>query len=252
MDQAEFRKMLLECLSDSSIKNEIIKLLGDDSVAAQTEEYEKRIRELEDALAKAGEIQSQYERLKADFDELTAKSEAAKHSLEDKEKKITELADTITQLSNAGNDSEKLSADRIARLTRELEEVKAASSEKDGKLAEFDSLKASIAEKDSKISELTASETALKGQVQSLTSAAENMKAQLSSTDSEKDSEISRLTHELTEVTAGLERSRSLRLKMQKLQRSCQRQRIRWLLLSPRLLRRIPSLREAYPIWRQG
>lgn len=185
MDVVEFRSLLIESLKDNDTKSELLKLLSDDNVSEQLKAYEEKIRSLEEAAKSAEE---KYKELLSDYNDLSGTSAAVKLEAENKDKKIAELNETINKLKTGESDAEKISADRIARLTSEVDELKSA-----------------VSSKDTKISELTASETALKAQVQSLTAAGDDMKKQLESTGSEKNSEIARLTEKVTSLTAELE-----------------------------------------------
>lgn len=185
MDVVEFRSLLIESLKDNDIKSQLLKLLSDDNVSEQLKAYEDKIKALEES-GKAAE--EKYKNLLSDYNDLSGTSAAVKLEAEGKDKKIAELNDAIEKLKAGGSDAEKISADRIARLTAEVEE-----------------LKASVSSKEAKVSELTASENALKAQVQSLSSASDDMKKQLESSGSEKASEIARLTEKVTSLTAELE-----------------------------------------------
>lgn len=185
MDVVEFRSLLIESLKDKDIKSELLKLLSDDNVSEQFKAYEDKIKALEESAKSAEE---KYKNLLSDYNDLSGTSAAAKLESEGKDKKIAELNETIEKLKSGESDAEKISADRIARLTSEVDELKAA-----------------VSAKDAKVSELTASESALKAQVQSLSAAGDDMKKQLESTGSEKDSEIARLTEKVTSLTAELE-----------------------------------------------
>lgn len=185
MDVVEFRSLLIESLKDKDIKSELLKLLSDDNVSEQLKAYEDKIKALEESAKSAEE---KYKNLLSDYNDLSGTSAAVKLEAENKEKKIAELNEAIDKLKSGESDAEKISADRIARLTSEVDELKAA-----------------VSAKDAKVSELTASEAALEAQVQSLTAAGDDMKKQLDSTGSEKDSEIARLTEKVTALTAELE-----------------------------------------------
>lgn len=193
MDVVEFRSLLIESLKDKDIKSEFLKLLSDDNVSEQLKAYEEQIKELEAKLKESSESsEEKYKKLLSDYNDLSGTSTAAKLESEGKDKKIAELNETIEKLKSGESDAEKISADRIARLTAEVDELKAA-----------------VSAKDAKVSELTASETALKAQILSLTTAEDDMKKQLESTGSEKDSEIARLTEKVTALTAELENEKA-------------------------------------------
>ncbi|MGN0637153.1 MAG: hypothetical protein ACI4J0_02180 [Huintestinicola sp.] len=185
MDVVEFRSLLIESLKDKDIKSELLKLLSDDNVSEQLKAYEDKIKALEESAKSAEE---KYKNLLSDYNDLSGTSAAVKLEAEGKDKKIAELNETIEKLKSGESDAEKISADRIARLTSEVDELKAA-----------------VSAKDAKVSELTASETALKAQIDSLTAAGDDMKKQLESSGSEKNSEIARLTEKVTALTAELE-----------------------------------------------
>lgn len=189
MDVVEFRSLLIESLKDNDIKSQLLKLLSDDNVSEQLKVYEDKIKELEAKLAESGKAaEEKYKDLLSEFNDLSGTSAAVKLESESKDKKIAELNEAIDKLKSGESDAEKISADRIARLTAEVEELKAA-----------------VSSKEAKVSELTASESALKAQVQSLASASDDMKKQLESSGSEKASEIARLTEKVTALTAELE-----------------------------------------------
>ena len=189
MDVVEFRSLLIESLKDNDIKSQLLKLLSDDNVSEQLKVYEDKIKELEAKLAESGKAaEEKYKDLLSEFNDLSGTSAAVKLESESKDKKIAELNEAIDTLKSGESDAEKISADRIARLTAEVEELKAA-----------------VSSKEAKVSELTASESALKAQVQSLASASDDMKKQLESSGSEKASEIARLTEKVTALTAELE-----------------------------------------------
>ena len=185
MDVVEFRSLLIESLKDNSIKSELLKLLSDDNVSEQLKAYEEKIKELESSIEAADK---KYKDLLSDYNDMTGTSSAVKLESENKDKKIAELTKALDDLKSGESDAEKISADRIARLT-----------------AEVDELRGSASSKDTKISELTASESALKSQLQTLTAAGDDMKKQLESSGSEKDSEIARLTEKVTVLTTELE-----------------------------------------------
>ena len=185
MDVVEFRSLLIESLKDKDIKSELLKLLSDDNVSEQLKAYEDKIKTLEESAKSAEE---KYKNLLSDYNDLSGTSAAVKLEAEGKDKKIAELNETIEKLKSGESDAEKISADRIARLTSEVDELKAA-----------------VSAKEAKVSELTASENSLKAQIQSLSAAGDDMKKQLESTGSEKDSEIARLTEKVTSLTAELE-----------------------------------------------
>ena len=177
MDFAEFQKMLLDSLRDDNIKSQFLKLLSDDGVAAEIERYENLVKELEEKLAKSSkEAEEKYSSLLSEFNDLSGTSAAVKLESENKDKRIAEL------------DSAKIASDRIARLTNEV-----------------DSLRNEAGEKDKRIAELTASENYLKAQLTASSSAADDMRKQLESTGSEKDSEIGRLNEKLAAVTSEFE-----------------------------------------------
>ncbi len=189
MDVVEFRSLLIESLKDNDIKSELLKLLSDDNVSEQLKAYEDKIKELEAKLEESAKsAEEKYKNLLSDYNDLSGTSAAVKLESESKDKKIADLNDAIEKLKSGESDAEKISADRIARLTSEVDELKSA-----------------VSAKDVKVSELTASESALKAQIQSLTAAGDDMKKQLESTGSEKNSEIARLTEKVTTLTAELE-----------------------------------------------
>lgn len=193
MDVVEFRSLLIESLKDNDIKSELLKLLSDDNVSEQLKAYEDKIKELEAKLEESAKsAEEKYKNLLSDYNDLSGTSAAVKLESEGKDKKIAELNDAIEKLKSGESDAEKISADRIARLTSEVDELKSA-----------------VSAKDAKVSELTASESALKAQIQSLTAAGDDMKKQLESTGSEKNSEIARLTEKVTTLTAELETEKS-------------------------------------------
>ena len=193
MDVVEFRSLLIESLKDNDIKSELLKLLSDDNVSEQLKAYENKIKELEAKLEESAKsAEEKYKNLLSDYNDLSGTSAAVKLESEGKDKKIAELNDAIEKLKSGESDAEKISADRIARLTSEVDELKSA-----------------VSAKDAKVSELTASESALKAQIQSLTAAGDDMKKQLESTGSEKNSEIARLTEKVTTLTAELETEKS-------------------------------------------
>lgn len=206
MDFAEFKRMLLEALKESSIKSEVLKLLSDDGVSARIEEYEKKIAELTEKLEQSAlDADIKYKELSGKLNESEAAAAAVRTELEAKEKQIADLSESLAKAASMETDSQKIAEDRIARLTRELDEMRSSAAEKDAKLSELDALKAASAEKDAKISDLTASETALKAQLSSLSAAADDMKSHLESSDSEKNAQISKLTEKVTALTAELE-----------------------------------------------
>ncbi len=190
MDFSEFQKMLLESLRNESVKSELLRLLSEENVSAEIEGYVNKIKELEEQLSKASkESEEKYSSLLAEFNDLSGTSAAVKLESENKDKTIAELNERLSAFTASGNDSEKISADRIARLTEEL-----------------DKLKTDYAEKEKKLTELSKSEAALKSKLSESGNAAEEMKKQLESSGSEKDKEISRLTEKTESLSAELEK----------------------------------------------
>lgn len=206
MDFAEFQKMLLESLKNNDIKSEMLKLLSDDNVSEQLESYEKKIKELEQKLAESSEAaDKKYSELLSEFNDISGTSAAIKLELEDKNKIIDELNGTIAKMNASGSDSEKIAADRISRLTKEL-----------------DDLKADLAAKESRISALSSSENSLKAQIQSLSGANDNMKKQLDNSDSEKNAEIVRLNEKITSLSADLENEKKIAAQKSEAAQSCE------------------------------
>ena len=125
MDVVEFRSLLIESLKDNSIKSELLKLLSDDNVSEQLKAYEDKIKELESSIEASDK---KYKDLLSDYNDMTGTSSAVKLESENKDKKIAELTKALDDLKSGESDAEKISADRIARLTAEVDELRSAAS----------------------------------------------------------------------------------------------------------------------------